>query len=191
MHFPLVLTHLSQPCDNFTIQKIEPCLSKHWETYKMEIIKQGMRRGKSGRFYNSEKEYFLKLVALCIWQVSLRRDKEGITYARKAMILTGMALNFDGLREVKQLTPKLQTGFARYRAVLGVSTGTTLSQELHAFLIWKSRPIKLYPCKWHYFGRIVLMCVTLFRFHLYVLKSKKVMFAILVPILVSKGWLTK
>ena len=47
--------------------------------------------------------------------MNAQRDSEGLTYARKAMIMTGIALNTNGRWEESQLTPQLQAIIQKYR----------------------------------------------------------------------------
>lgn len=61
-----------------------------------------------GKVHNPEKLYFLQLAANCVRKFDQQRDEDGVSYARKAMILTGLALNTNGLRKIRQLTPELQ-----------------------------------------------------------------------------------
>ena len=46
----------------------------------------------------------------------MMRDKDGMTYARKAMIMCGMSLNTNGVWEEKQLKPELQEIIKKHRA---------------------------------------------------------------------------
>ena len=48
--------------------------------------------------------------------VNDQRDENGITYARKAMILCGMSLNTNGIWEIGQLKPELQNIIRKHRA---------------------------------------------------------------------------
>lgn len=107
-YFPPNTTHLLQPCDSFVIQKLKSCWNKHWEKYKMEMIEKGMWKDSTGKLLNPGKSFFLKLAARVVREVNHQRDENGITYARKAMILTGMALSVNGQWQVEQLTPELQ-----------------------------------------------------------------------------------
>lgn len=51
----------------------------------------GSGSGASGKLKNPGKGFFLKLAANSIREVNKQRDKNGVPYARKAMIRTGMA----------------------------------------------------------------------------------------------------
>ncbi|CAM6101108.1 unnamed protein product [Calypogeia fissa] len=92
------------------------------------MIQAGMwqgdvREGISGALKNPGWAYFLQLAANCVKQVNAQRDKKyGISYARKAMIRCGLALDVDGIWKVDQLTPQLKDiikaypqNFAGYR----------------------------------------------------------------------------
>ena len=74
----------------------------------MEKIKEGRWKDKSGRIANPGKMVFLQLHFLAVQDVNNQRDGLGLTYARKAMNMKGMALNTNGRWEVTQLTPRLQ-----------------------------------------------------------------------------------
>jgi hypothetical protein len=45
----------------------------------------------------------------------MQRDANGLTYARKAMIRCGLALDVTGKWRIQQLTPQLQTIIATHR----------------------------------------------------------------------------
>ena len=74
----------------------------------MDMISQGLWKDSAGKVHNPGKSYFLQLAARCVRDVNRERDEDGISFARKAMIITGLALNTNGLWEVRQLTPELQ-----------------------------------------------------------------------------------
>lgn len=113
--FPPNTTHLLQPCDSFVIQKIKSAWTTKWESYKMELIRRGEWKDSSGKVANPGKTFFLRLAADSVRQVNNQRDAEGISYARKAMIITGMALNTNGQWEESQLTPALQNIINKHR----------------------------------------------------------------------------
>ena len=105
-------THLTQPADSFIIQKIKEVWRRRWDTYKYECIKNGLWmntiNGKGiGKLPNPGKG-FLRLAADSVREVNAMRDKNGASYARKAIIWTGMSLNVNGLWEEGQLTDDLQ-----------------------------------------------------------------------------------
>lgn len=116
-YFPPNATHLIQPCDSFVIQKIKRAWTTHWENYKLEMIQQGKWKDSSGRLINPGKSFFLKLAAKAVREVNRQRDENGLSYARKAMIMTGMALNTNGQWEIGQLTPDLQRIVRKHQGV--------------------------------------------------------------------------
>ncbi|CAM6103572.1 unnamed protein product [Calypogeia fissa] len=114
-YLPANSTHMSQPCDSFVIQKIKQEWTNQWDAYKLEMIKNNTWLG-SGKLKNPGKSFFLKLAASSVHHVNTLRDNNGITYARKAMIRCGMALNLNGKWEVEQLSPELQNVIKNHRA---------------------------------------------------------------------------
>lgn len=73
------------------------------------------RYKESGKLTNRSKPHFLKLAAKFVRTVSAQRDEDGVTYARKAMIRCGMALNLNGQWEERLLFPELQAIVNKYR----------------------------------------------------------------------------
>ena len=128
-YFPPNATHLVQPCDSFVIQKIKRAWSTEWETYKMQMIKLNKWKDSSGKIANPGKTYFLRLAARCVRKVNEQRDADGLRYARKAMIITGMALNTNGLWEVSQLTPDLQRIVRKHASVFDASRNEAMSRD--------------------------------------------------------------
>lgn len=108
-------THLIQPADSFVIQKIKDAWRARWEEYKYSCIKDGLWTAGSGKLPNPGKPFFLKLAASCVRDVNEQRDRNGLSYARKAMIRTGMSLNVNGLWQESQLADDLQHIIARNR----------------------------------------------------------------------------
>ncbi len=51
----------------------------------------------------------------CVRAVNGQKDKNGLSYARKAMIQCGLALGVNGIWEVTQLKPELQQIIRKYR----------------------------------------------------------------------------
>ena len=64
---------------------------------------------------NSGKKYFLGLAADMVRTVSAQRDSDWILYTRKALIRCGMAMNINGLWEIRQLSPELQEIVGKYK----------------------------------------------------------------------------
>jgi hypothetical protein len=63
--------------------------------------------GSSGALKNPKKPYFLQLAADAIWDVNVQCDKNGISYAKKAMIWCGMSLELNGAWTIQQLSREL------------------------------------------------------------------------------------
>ena len=114
-HFPANTTDLNQPCDSFVIQKLKDAWRKRWDAYKLEHINANAWN-RSGLLPNPGNAYFLRLAADVVRDVNDQRDENGITYARKAMILCGMSLNTNGIWEIGQLKPELQNIIRKHRA---------------------------------------------------------------------------
>jgi len=113
-------THLVQPADSFIIQKIKEEWRARWDAYKYDAIRNGdwqqTADGKgSGKLRNPGKRFFLQLAADAVRAVNAQKDSNGVSYARKAMVMTGMSLNYNGLWEESQLTSDLQEIIARNR----------------------------------------------------------------------------
>ena len=69
----------------------------------------------SGKIPNPAKTFFFNLAVKAVNAVNRQRDSDAVSYARKAMILKGMALNLNGQWEERQLLPKLQHIVHNYR----------------------------------------------------------------------------
>lgn len=115
-YFPPNATHLVQPADSFVIQKIKQAWSTRWEAHKMSLIQSNEWKDGSGKLKNPGKRFFLKLAAQAVRDVNMQKDENGLTYARKAMIRTGLALNVNGIWEESQLFPKLQEIIKKHRS---------------------------------------------------------------------------
>lgn len=114
-YFPKNATHLIQPCDSFVIQKVKSAWSRRWEAHKLEMVSKGQWMDTSGKLRNPGKHFFLKLAAAAIREVNHQRDENGLSYARKAMIRTGMAMNMNNQWEEQQLFPNLQEIIRKHR----------------------------------------------------------------------------
>lgn len=82
------------------------CLKSTLKKYKM--IPNGHRKDSSELIQNPGKRFFLRLAAGSLRDVNQQQDENWLTYARKLMIMTGSALNINGLWQVTQLTSELQ-----------------------------------------------------------------------------------
>ncbi|CAM6124006.1 unnamed protein product [Calypogeia fissa] len=112
-YLPANSTHITQPCDSFVIQKIKQEWRNRWEAYKLEEINKDAWTS-SGMIRNPGKHFFLKIAADSMRTVNSFRDKNGISYARKAMIRCGLALNLNGRWDIDQLSPELQNVIRKY-----------------------------------------------------------------------------
>ena len=115
-------TDLCQPADSFIISKIKDAWTQGWNEKRMELIANGEFQTKhgssegSGKLKNPGKLFFLRLAAQSVRKVNSMRDRDGLTYARKAMIRCGLSKNLNGLWEITQLFPKLQNIIKKYRS---------------------------------------------------------------------------
>lgn len=118
--FPPNATDLIQPADSFVIQKLKDSWREKWDLYKYKCVAEGewqsTNEGQgSGRLINPGKRFFLKLAADVVRDVNNQRDSAGVSYARRAMIRTGLSLNLQGVWTEDQLTDPLQAIIAKYR----------------------------------------------------------------------------
>ncbi len=111
-----------QACDSFVISKIKDEWMEMWDEYKFNAIKNGRWKDgewgdgqSSGALQNPGKTFFLKLAAEAVRKVNAQRDKNGISYARKAMIRCGLSLDVTGEWRVKQLSVELQKIIHMYK----------------------------------------------------------------------------
>lgn len=93
----------------------------------MSMINNNLWKGSSGKIANPGNDLFLKLAAYCVRKVKQKRDEEGQSYARKAMIITEMYLNTNGLWELSQFTPDLHAIIPKHSAVFDAARNEDLS----------------------------------------------------------------
>ena len=95
--------------------------TRQWDAKKTEFI--GTRAWQnnpwadeqwSGKLTNPGKRFFLQLATDSVQDVNQQLDCDNMTYARKAMIRLGLALNVDGTWNVHQLFPHLQELVAKH-----------------------------------------------------------------------------
>jgi hypothetical protein len=120
-YLPPCSTHLCQPADTFIISKIKDAWTKRWEAKKIQLIQTNAWQNTthtdgqwSGKLTNPGKRFFFQLAADSIEDVNKEVDCNNMSYARKAMICCGMALNVDGSWSVNQLFPQLQDIVAKH-----------------------------------------------------------------------------
>lgn len=115
--FPACATDMVQPADSFVIQRIKSEWRARWDKKVMDMIANKMwtdPRDGSGRLVNPGKKFFLSMAADVVRTVGQQRDQDGILYTRKALVRCGMALNYNGLWEERQLSPELQNIVKKY-----------------------------------------------------------------------------
>ena len=111
MFLPSNTTHLCQPLDSFIIKDIKTIWRRYWEEEKnKKIIAKHYLDGpkSSGKIQNPGKQYYMKLAAKCVEEVNLKKDRNGNSIVRKAMIRCGMSLNYSGVWETEQPFDHLQ-----------------------------------------------------------------------------------
>jgi hypothetical protein len=120
-YLPPCSTHLCQPADTFIISKIKDAWTKHWKAKKIQLIQTNAWQNTthadgpwSGKLTNPGKRFFLQLAADSVEDVNKEVDYNNMSYARKAMIRCGMALDIDGSWSVNQLFPHLQDIVAKH-----------------------------------------------------------------------------
>jgi hypothetical protein len=111
-------THLTQPADQFPIKIIKQIYREYWDEYiisaiedklfQQKISKDGSVKG-SGKIRNPGKYFILQLMGKVLKEVNLKKDKNGLNFARKSMIGCGLSLNVNGEWKVDMLFPKLRT----------------------------------------------------------------------------------
>lgn len=68
-----------------------------------------------GRLKSPGKNFYSRLAAESVREVNAMREKHGVSYSRKAMIMPGMYLNVNDLWEESQLSHDLQTIIEKYQ----------------------------------------------------------------------------
>ena len=68
-----------------------------WKEYKINQIMKNQWSDSSGKILNPDKRFFLWVAKKGTDRVNRQRGENGITYARKAMIMCGLALNINGI----------------------------------------------------------------------------------------------
>ena len=74
----------------------------------MATLINGEWQPKSGLLKNPGKRFFMELAVQAVKKVNAERDRNGLTFARKAMIRCGLARDVTGEWRVQQLKPELQ-----------------------------------------------------------------------------------
>lgn len=71
--------------------------------------------GGSSKLINPGKKFFFKLAADAVREASNMKDSNGTSYVRKAMIMTGISLGYDGTWSESHLTQALQVIISQHR----------------------------------------------------------------------------
>ena len=123
-YLPPCSTHLCQSTDTFIISKVKDAWTKRWEAKKTDLIASNAWQntpradgGWSRKLSNPGKRFFLQLAADSVEDVNRELDCDNISYARKAMIRSGMSLALDGSWSVEQLFPHLQEIVGKYEQI--------------------------------------------------------------------------
>ena len=94
---------------------------RRWEAKKTELIATTPWQNTpqadgqwSGKLTNLGRFFFLQLAIDSVQNVNRQLDCDNMTYARKAMIRSGIALVVDGSWSVHQLFPRLQEIVAKH-----------------------------------------------------------------------------
>ena len=104
------------------IQQVKDEWRRLWNLHRLQCVSEERFNDRlnpkgSRKLENPGKEFFLKLARDVIRNVNNERDKNGHFYARKAMVRTGLSLNFNGKWEEAQLSRELQEIVAKHRDV--------------------------------------------------------------------------
>lgn len=79
------------------------------------LWKDGDIGNRSGRLVHPGKRFFRKLAADSVREGNCMKDKNGVSYARKAMAMTWMSLGYDDVWQEGKLTHYLQGIIAKCR----------------------------------------------------------------------------
>ncbi|KAL0251132.1 hypothetical protein GEMRC1_000346 [Eukaryota sp. GEM-RC1] len=99
-------THLVQPCDTFIIAMIKKAWSQSLGRKKLEMTQLG-DFSNSGKLPNPGKKYFLQLAKQVVQDINRKRNENGDSFARVAMMRCGLGLDDEGQWNIKHLSPEL------------------------------------------------------------------------------------
>ncbi len=89
------------------------------------------------------KTFFLRLAADVIREVNMIRDKDGVSFARKAMLQCGLGLK-NGVRKFSQLKPELQGIIRENRSHFDGEPVPSLGADVEIVLVMnKSRMLSI------------------------------------------------
>lgn len=112
---PANASQLVLPTDGALFENLKGIWNKHWEQYQSRFVPQKGRRQAKGRLSSPKKKWYLDICARVVREFNELKDKDGINYARRAMIRTGMALDTDGVWRESQLRGDLQDIISKHR----------------------------------------------------------------------------
>lgn len=107
IRFPPNCTHLIQPLDQILLRKIKAEFRKRWEKFRADAVIAGIFTS-TGRIPNPGKHFYLEMVRDVVDEINSRIDA-GMSESRRALIMCGMVPSSDGVWEIEQLTPELQS----------------------------------------------------------------------------------
>jgi hypothetical protein len=105
--YPPNTTDKLQACDSFPIQKFKELWKQAYSKWRVQAIRDGNYE-ESGALKRPSREWYLKTIAECVKILNSQFDRHGMTWAHKAMVLTGTGLPLDGVWKVSMLTSGLQ-----------------------------------------------------------------------------------
>jgi hypothetical protein len=120
---PANTTHLCQPCDQFVIAKFKEMYKELFDDYVLSAVEDGIFQQKvqadgtmkgSGKIKNPGKSFVLKLLSKVLIELNEKKDKDGMSWAQKAMVGCGLGLDRDGKWTVEMLFPKLRKIVEKY-----------------------------------------------------------------------------
>jgi hypothetical protein len=105
--YPPNTTDKLQACDSFVIQKFKEFWRGYWSQWRVSAIRKGDYE-ESGMLKRPSREWYLQTVKKCVDDLNSQFDVHGMSWAQKAMVLTGTGLPPDGVWKVTMLTQVLQ-----------------------------------------------------------------------------------
>jgi hypothetical protein len=120
---PANTTHLCQPADQFVIAKFKEMYKEHFDDYILSAVEDGLFHQKiqadgtlkgSGKIRNPGKSFILQLLSKVLTELNEKKDKNGMSWAQKAMVGCGLGLNRDGKWTTEMLFPKLRLVIEKY-----------------------------------------------------------------------------
>jgi hypothetical protein len=120
---PANTTHLCQPADQFVIAKFKEMYKELFDDYILSAVEDGLFQQKiqadgtlkgSGKIRNPGKSFILQLLSKVLTELNEKKDKNGMSWAQKAMVGCGLGLDRDGKWTTEMLFPKLRLVIEKY-----------------------------------------------------------------------------